>query len=609
MASRQPFLHDLDVTVAAPTVCLAGADGQIRAGGTQGVLCADVRVLDRAVVTVDGVEPVPVGPSIGVLRELGDPGPDPTVWLRRERSVAPDGIAEVLTVVNASAVGLDIEMAVEVGADLARIEEIKDGGGGPGVAPDVEAGGLRWSTAEVTVRLHAPDAAVEPGSLRWRLDVPARSSVAVGWTLTVRDAAAVVAPAGVRLLRPSAPAGDPRVRRLLDRAFTDLDALLVTEPGHADPFAAAGAPWYLTLFGRDSLWTASLLLPVDVGLAGGTLRTLARTQGTRTDPATAEEPGKIAHERRRAAAWHASSCAMVLPPLYYGTIDATLLWITLLRDAWRHGLPPGEVEALLPHLHAALGWLRDHADRDGDGFAEYFDDSGHGLTNQGWKDSGDAVRDASGRIADGPVALVEVQGYRYEAALAGAELLEAFRAGDPQPWRALAADVASRFREAFWVADATGPYPALALDGAKKPVDALTSNIGHLLGTGLLDDAESAVIGARLVAPDMASGFGLRTMSSAAGGYSPLSYHCGSVWPHDTAIVVRGLLRAGQPERAAQLAGELVTAAEGFAWRLPELFAGFGATEVAAPVAYPASCRPQAWSAAAAVVVAQALLG
>ncbi|MBA3906896.1 MAG: amylo-alpha-1,6-glucosidase, partial [Pseudonocardiales bacterium] len=317
---------------------------------------------------------------------------------------------------------------------------------------------------------------------------------------------------------------------------------------------------------------------------------------------TAEEPGKILHEIRRPPSDGGDA---FLPPVYYGTVDATPLWICLLRDAWRWGMPADEVRALLPNLDAALEWIARHEDE----FVVYHDGSGRGLTNQGWKDSDDAVRFADGAIAEGPVALAEVQGYVHEAALAAAELLEAFGGQDAPRWRAYAADLAARFRKRFWVTDDNGPFPALALDGTGAPVDTLTSNVGHLLGTGLLDAAESELVARRMLAPDMASGFGLRTMSRRAGGYSPLSYHCGAVWPHDTAVVARGLARAGEADAAAELAVQLLAAADGFDRRLPELFAGFGVDEVAAPVPYPASCRPQAWAAAAVVELLRVVLG
>jgi glycogen debranching enzyme len=249
--------------------------------------------------------------------------------------------------------------------------------------------------------------------------------------------------------------------------------------------------------------------------------------------------------------------------------------------------------------------MRDHGDADGDGLLEYRDVSGRGLANQGWKDSHDSVRFATGEIAEAPVTLCEVQGYAYQAAMAGADLLEAFGQPAAEYWRGWAARLAAAFRSKFW----TGNYPALALDGAKRKVDSLTSNIGHLLGTGLLSSAEEDLVAEQLSGPDMNSGFGLRTMSSAAGGYAPLSYHCGSVWSHDTAIVISGLARSGHPEAAAALADGLLDAASQFQWRLPELFSGHSRAELPWPNPYPPSCRPQAWATAAAGALVQALLG
>ena len=373
-----------------------------------------------------------------------------------------------------------------------------------------------------------------------------------------------------------------------------------------DDFIAAGSPWYLTLFGRDSIWAARMALPLGTELAGGTLRTLACLQGTRVDPATDEEPGKILHELRRSATTLAHTS---LPPIYYGTVDATPLWVCLLADAWRWGMPVAQVRALLPAMERALAWMVEYGDADGDGFLDYHDDLGRGLANQGWKDSDDSVRFADGTIAVGPVALAEVQGYAYEAARAGADLLDAFGLPGAERWRRYAAEMADRFREAFWVADELGPFPALALDRDKRPVDAPASNMGHLLATGILSRPEATAIADRLVHPSMSSGFGLRTMSSDAGGYSPLSYHCGSVWPHDTAIAVHGLIRAGLVDHAEKLAMGMLAAGTAFDGRLPELFGGFAADDLPVPVPYPASCRPQAWAAASAVVMLQGMLG
>ncbi len=342
-----------------------------------------------------------------------------------------------------------------------------------------------------------------------------------------------------------------------------------------------------------------MVLPLDLAPALGTLRTLARRQGTRIDAAAAEEPGKILHEVRRG---EYSFGDTTLPPVYYGTIDATPLWICLLHDAWRAGLPDHDVRALLPALEAALGWLLDSGDADGDGFLEYLDRTGHGLANQGWKDSADAVRFRDGRIAEGAVALCEVQGYAYEAAMSGATLLEAFDRPGAGRLRDWAGELAERFRATFWCGRGEDRYPALALDGEKRQADALSSNIGHLLGTGILNAEEEAIVARQVCGPALDSGLGLRTMADTDAAYAPLSYHCGSVWPHDTAIVIAGLVRAGLAERAGGLIEGLLRASVAFDQRLPELWSGEGR-----PVPYPMSCRPQAWSAAAAVVVAQAL--
>jgi glycogen debranching enzyme len=329
------------------------------------------------------------------------------------------------------------------------------------------------------------------------------------------------------------------------------------------------------------------------------LRVLARRAGTVADVDRAEAPGKILHELRRAASAVGS---IALPPLYYGTIDATPLWVCTLHEAWSAGVPDGEVEALLPTVEDALRWVVEDGDADGDGFLEYLDHSGHGLANQGWKDSADAVRFPDGGIAVGPVALCEVQAYAYQAAQQGADLLDAFGRPGAKRYREWARALRERFRAAYWCGEGPDRFPALALDGVKRPVDTLTSNIGHLLGMGLLDPEEELLVARHLAGPDLDSGLGLRTMAASAGGYAPLSYHCGSVWPHDTAIAILGLHRAGLGAYAGGLVEGLLRASEAFAGRLPELWSGEGE-----PVPYPTACQPQAWSAAAAVVVADVL--
>jgi glycogen debranching enzyme len=618
----QPLLHDLITCISAPTVALSASDGQIRATGAQGVFSADIRVLSRAELDVEGrrleaISAELVGADtaefISVLRSAQE-NPDPDLWIRRRRSARGDGVDEMLELVNNnSAASATVLIEMRVAADLLSMEAVKAGRGRPAARPKRVEAGLLFSTGEVAATLSCPGADIEITArgavLRWSATAGARSTAAICWSLDVVDPGAVVSsadPAG-GFRAPTVTGHEQRLTQLLTQSVADLRALRMSTPGTPeDEFLAAGSPWYLTLFGRDSIWAARMLLPLGTALAGGTLRTLAQRQGVREDPPTAEEPGKILHEIRRPVA---DLVDPFLPPVYYGTVDATPLWVCLLADAWRWGMDCEQVRALLPAAEAALAWMVDYGDSDGDGFLEYIDRSGRGLANQGWKDSGDSVRFADGALATGPVALAEVQGYAYEAAISGAELLEAFGRPGAGRWREHAAGLQRRFREKFWTADDLGAYPVLALDGTKSQVDAPASNMGHLLGTGILSRSEAASVAARLIHPSMSSGFGLRTMSSATGGYSPLSYHCGSVWPHDTAIAIHGLMRAGFAAEAQVLAEGLLAAGAAFGGRLPELYGGFSLQESGVPVPYPASCRPQAWSAASSVVLLQTYLG
>jgi glycogen debranching enzyme len=617
----QPLLHDLTATVHAPVSALSGHDGQVRGQGVQGVFYADCRVLSEAVLRVDGQEPEPVMHTldgahearfVALARALGNLGPDPTVRLDRVRRTVPDGLSEEILVASTASDPVRATITVDLNCDFAPMGTVRQGGTGVAQVARREAADLIWSTASTSVRVSAENAETQPGPARliWQVDVKPGQTVTLRWRLRVSTtAAAVTAARGpVEWSRPEVAADDRRLVRLLRRSLDDLEALRLTEPSSPqDTFLGGGVPWYLTLFGRDSIWAARMLLPTGTALAAGTLRTLARRQGVRIDQDSGEAPGKIMHELRYGGVFavHATE----EPVAYYGTVDATALWITLLHDAWRWGMPEREVAALLPNLRAALGWLAEHADPNGDGFIEYLDLSGRGLANQGWKDSGDAVRFRDGRLATGPIALCEVQGYAYQAATHAAALLSAFDLPDSQRWLQYAAEMAQRFRGQFWVDGQDGPYPALALDRDGRPVDSLTSNIGHLLGTGLLNETESAQVARALASPTLSGGYGLRTMSTKDDGFSPLSYHCGSIWPHDTAIAVAGLARAGFGAEAAQLTEGLLAAAEAFGYRLPELYGGDDRARFAAPVPYPAACLPQAWSAAAGVAVLHAALG
>jgi N-terminal domain of (some) glycogen debranching enzymes len=631
VVTRQPPVHDLVACVRAPTAVLSSAGGDIVADGAQGAFTADVRVLSEAVLAVGGQPLQPLqwwldGPSgatfVSMAAGFGTIVHDPTAQVRRERETTPDGLRERIVLTSYAEVDVETELTLDVAVDLARVHLLKGGQPTPEpLGPKVFEAGATWSGvgpdgSELVIRVDAPEAQVAPRTigarLVWPVRLPAHAELTVTWGLRVSDPSGVVqAPESVApWADPRITCDDRRVAALVDRSLLDLDALrLVARDLPAAQFAAAGAPWYLTLFGRDSLWTARLLLPLGTGLADGTLSVLAARQGDRHDVGSAEAPGKVLHEVRRAATEHAAFDAMQLPPTYFGTVDATPLWVLLLHDAWCWGMADDRVERLLPHLERAMGWIAGDGDADGDGFLEYIDTSGRGLANQGWKDSPDAVRFADGRQAVGPIALAEVQGYAHEAAVGAARLLTAYGRPGADRWLDWAEALAKRFREQFWVEDSVGPFPAMALDGAKRPVDSLTSNIGHLLGSGLLSADEAVVVAGRLAGDDLDTGFGLRTMSAAADGYAPLSYHCGSVWPHDTAIVALGLASEGFAEQAAGLAMGLVDAAGSFGWRLPELYAGSAAGGPARPVPYPAACQPQAWAAAAGVAVLQVLLG
>ncbi len=584
-------------------------------------------MLREAVLTVDGREPEGIATTrvgagevrfIGLARHLGDVSPDPTVRVERVRRVSAGAVEEELRIVSAAAAPLEAVVEVAVACDLASLEKVKVGDAPPATAPLREADAVLWEGDDVDVRVEAADAEVVVDGarvvLRWTVRLAPRDSWQATWGLHAHDAKAVVVAPRTRPRWDDVvvEADDRRLALLVRTGLDDLSGLAMapaTDPG--ETFLAAGAPWFFTLFGRDSLWAARLLLPFGTALAASTLRVLAARQGTRIDPESAEAPGKVLHEVRRGALHvdEAYGRAITLPPVYFGTVDATPLWVCLLHDAWRWGMPAAEVEALLPHAERALAWMTEHGDFDGDGFLEYVDENGLGLANQGWKDSGDSVQWRIGGLAQPPVSLCEVQGYAYEAAVSGAALLDAFGRPGGDRWRAWAGDLSERFRKSFWVETPEGRYPAIALDGDGRPVDSLTSNIGHLLGTGILDAAEEATVVGHLTSPAMDGGFGLRTMATSMSGYAPLGYHLGTVWPHDTAIAIHGMVRAGHGAAAASLVDGLLAAATSFDGRLPELFGGDARGDVRHPVPYPAACRPQAWSAAGGASLAAALLG
>lgn len=622
----QPLLHDSVVVLTAPSQAWSTADGTVDGHGIHGFYHSDVRVLDGIELTVGGRRTEHIATATpdaatavftSLARAIDDASADPRVRIDRRREVRAGRITETIVLRNALGTAIRTQVGIALRADFTPMQSVKAGLTGSEHPVRAVAGpdGVTFTSGAVTATLTASDAGVTVGdadaTLSWSVEVAAHSSATLVWQLEVDDPSAVVAGAAPSPAwkAVSASTGDSRLAAWLQQALGDLQGLrMSTTQRPDDVFLAAGAPWFFTLFGRDSIWAARMLLPLGTDIAASTLRILAALQGTKVVNETAEQPGKIMHELRPAALTIPGE-GVVLPPLYYGTVDATALWVVLLHDAWKWGMPASEVEAMLPNLEAALAWMRDYGDSDGDGFLEYVDTTGHGLANQGWKDSGDSIQWRDGTLADGPIALCEVQAYAYEAAVGGAALLEAFGRPGADEWRAWAAGMKERFAASFWIADPAGPYPAIALDASKRKVDTVTSNLGHLLGTGILDDEHAALVAQRLVSPQLDSGYGLRTMSSDSAGFWPLSYHGGSVWAHDTAIAITGLARDGFGAEAEQLADGLLRAAEGFHYRMPELHSGDSTSDTASPIPYPAACRPQAWSAAAAVAVLTARLG
>jgi glycogen debranching enzyme len=391
---------------------------------------------------------------------------------------------------------------------------------------------------------------------------------------------------------------------LLDRSLRDLRALATRTDG--GEIIQAGIPWYATVFGRDSLITSHQLLSINPRPARETLRFLARHQGTKVDDWRDEQPGKILHEVRRG---ELAGAGIVPHTPYYGSVDATPWFLIVFAQHLRWTGDVAFAEELLPAAEAALRWIDTYGDLDGDGFVEYLCRSPGGMRNQGWKDSNDAVVHADGRLAEPPIALAEVQGYVYLAKERMADVYEAL--GQRERARELLAqaeELRRRFNEAFWMEDER--YFAMALDADKRQVRTVTSNPGHCLYCGIVDEDKAVALAKRLLAPDMFSGWGVRTMSKSAVAYNPMSYHNGSVWPHDNALIAAGLKRYGFVRATNRVATALFDAAITADYmRLPELFCGFTRRTPNRPVSYPIACSPQAWAAGSPFLMLQAMLG
>jgi glycogen debranching enzyme len=622
--------------VEGQTFCLSGRSGDMAAEFPHGLIVLDTRILSGWVLRVGGhrVEPLTVEvpePFSATFVSLAHPEEghaDSHLVVFRRRDIGW-GMRERISITNHGLVPTSVVVELDCDVDFADLFAVKEGRvpTSSTTKREVTSDGFRFTdlgqdvAKDVNVRCSTPpDGSGSP--LLWRTTLAPRAT----WEVCIEIQVSV----GAEQIRsrfgcgpdetPSVPAerlatwrarlpavstDNTDLSEALERCGDDLGALRIFDPEHPEvPVLAAGAPWFMTVFGRDSLLTAWMTLIADHTLARGVLETLARFQGDDVDPAAEEEPGKILHEIRFGSA---RGLSLRGGDVYYGSVDATPLFVMLLGELRRWDPTDELVERLLPHADRALAWIEDFGDRDGDGYVEYQRPNDRGLANQGWKDSWDAIRRADGELAETPIALCEVQAYVYAAYVARAHL--ASEAGDAstfERYRTKAEELRTRFNEDFWL-DEHGWY-ALALDRDNRPVDALASNMGHCLWTGIVDPERAGQVAERLVSHEMFSGWGIRTLGTSMAAYNPVSYHNGSVWPHDNAICAAGLARYGHLEEAHRVIGAQLGVAAHARGRLPELFAGFERGELASPAAYPASCSPQAWAAAAPLLWLRTLL-
>ncbi|NYH55068.1 glycogen debranching enzyme [Nocardiopsis arvandica] len=621
--------------VEGSSFSISAEHGDMSADRPHGVFHNDTRIVSRWDLRVNEE---PLEPLAAMVREpyratflarVKNPEqPDSTLLMERERRVGT-GLREDITMRNLGREPATCTVTLAVEADFADLFEVKEGRIRRRGDYSFRTQSNRmlidheWNGRRQGVVVQADDAtSVHRGMVTFEVVIPPHDE----WSTTVL-VRPVVDGEELRTHFPvdrpveeSVPArrfqtwssSSPRVttdneplQAVLSRSQQDLGALRVFDPRHPDrAVVAAGAPWFMALFGRDSLLTSFMALPIDQSLALGTLQTLADYQGAEEDPSTEEQPGRILHEVRPGTS---DTVGLGGGNVYYGTADATPLFVVLLGELHRWGLASKEVEALLPHADRALEWILHHGDLDGDGFVEYHRANEQGLLNQGWKDSWDGVNFADGRLAEAPIALCEVQAYVYGAYRARAHF--ASDMGDEQTartWTDHADRLKKAFNERFWLPERG--YYALALDRDNRPVDSCTSNMGHCLWTGIIDEDKAPLVAERLLDPTMFTGWGVRTLASDMGAYNPVSYHNGSVWPHDNAIVAAGLMRYGFVEHAQRIAMGMLEAATRFDDRLPELFCGFARDAYPDPVPYPTSCSPQAWAAATPIHLVRTLL-
>lgn len=621
--------------IEGQTFCLSAPTGDMVEGLPHGLFVLDTRVLSRWELVVDE-QPLesltvdhtaPFGATFVGRAHPAAGRADAEVVVFRRRDIGA-GMRERIAVTNHGLAAVDLLVEIRCDADFADLFAVKENRvvAGPARTREWDRTLLRVhrrdEVTERAVEVHVGVPTTEGGDrLAWRVELAPKQTwelcidvvVVVGDTRvepTFACAGSSVSEPEQRLASwratvPEITTDHSGLAAVVRRSSEDLGALRIFDPEHPDvPVLAAGAPWFMTVFGRDSLLTGWMTLLADPTLAQGVLETLARLQGDDVNRATEEEPGKILHEMRFG---RAGGLALGGGDVYYGSIDATPLFVMLLGELRRWDLADDVVARLLPHADRALAWIDTFGDRDGDGYVEYERSSDRGLLNQGWKDSWDAIRHADGTLAKAPIALCEVQGYVYAAYVARAHF--ASEAGDIATFDrycAKAEDLRHRFNEDFWLDD-QGTY-ALGLDRDKRPIAAIASNVGHCLWTGIVDPDRAGLVARRLLSDDLFSGWGVRTLATTMAAYNPISYHNGSVWPHDNAICAAGLARYGFVEEAHRVIAAQLDVAVAHGGRLPELFAGFERGNPGTPAAYPTSCSPQAWASAAPLLWLRTLL-
>ena len=620
---------------------LSDRRGDVREGSIAGFFHEDTRYLNRFLLTVGGRPPA-VLTSGGVdyysaAFYMTNPElegiPDRTLSISRYRFVG-EGLRERIRVQSHATEPVSVQVRLSCGVDFADLFEVKQKRIRKGGEMTREHDGAhcllhfgyRHQTFNAGTRIHSSEhGRIEGDDIVWDVELGPRAA----WETTIRVAVhldeEVLDPVHQEFELTEREAGKvrkkwqdevPRLSAGLDllehvyaKSIVDLAALRLRADveGNEASLPAAGLPWFMAIFGRDTLITSYQSLVVGPELARGALHALAALQGTEVDDFKDEEPGKILHEIR-----FGELTALGVKPHrpYYGTADATPLWLILLSEYWRFTGDAETCKELWPNATRALEWIDRYGDADGDGYVEYKTRSEQGLRNQSWKDSWNSMLFSDGEVAEPAMAVCEIQGYVYDAKVRTAELAEKVW-GDPELAARLrdeASALFDRFNEDFWV-DARGGYYVLALDKDKRRVDAMTSDMGHLLWSGIVPEDRAKVLARQLFSDGMWSGWGIRTMSSDDAGFNPITYHNGTVWPHDNSLVAAGLERYGFRDEANRIAMAMFEAASFTDYRLPEVFAGYPRGESRFPVRYPTASSPQAWATAAPFLWLRLMLG